>query len=48
LCVARNVGFTRDPFDRLLVRHAVATRLKIATADHALLEHLSADLLYEL
>jgi PIN domain nuclease of toxin-antitoxin system len=35
------LGWTRDPFDRLLVAHARLRRWKLATADDQLLERLS-------
>lgn len=37
---AGDLGFTRDPFDRLIAGHAVARGYRLATADHLLLEHL--------
>ena len=37
---AADLGFTRDPFDRLIAGHAVARGYRLATADHLLLEHL--------
>ena len=37
---ALEVGWTRDPFDRLLVAHARVRGWKLATADAALLERL--------
>lgn len=39
---ALDIGWTRDPFDRLLVAHARLRGWRIATGDTALLEHLSA------
>jgi PIN domain nuclease of toxin-antitoxin system len=38
---ALDVGWTRDPFDRLLVAHARVRGWKLASADLALLERLS-------
>lgn len=40
--VAADVGWTRDPFDRLLVAHARVRGWKLATADRLLLEHLGS------
>jgi PIN domain nuclease of toxin-antitoxin system len=37
---ASDLGFTRDPFDRLIAGHAIARGYRLATADDALLEHL--------
>jgi PIN domain nuclease of toxin-antitoxin system len=37
---ARELGWTRDPFDRLIVAHARLRRWQLATADAALLERL--------
>jgi PIN domain nuclease of toxin-antitoxin system len=37
---ASELGFTRDPFDRLLAGHALARGYRLATADDLLLEHL--------
>lgn len=37
------VGWTRDPFDRLLVAHAGARRFRLATGDRRILDHLPAD-----
>lgn len=37
---ATEAGWTRDPFDRLLVAHAQIRRWRLATADSQLLEHL--------
>lgn len=39
---AAEVGWTRDPFDRLLVSHALLRRWRFATADGRVLEHLEA------
>jgi PIN domain nuclease of toxin-antitoxin system len=39
---AMDIGWARDPFDRLLVAHARVRGWKLATADELLLEHLSA------
>jgi PIN domain nuclease of toxin-antitoxin system len=38
---ALDVGWTRDPFDRLLVAHARLRRWRLATADATILEHLA-------
>jgi PIN domain nuclease of toxin-antitoxin system len=38
---ALGCGWTRDPFDRLIVAHARLRRWQLATADAALLERLS-------
>ena len=37
---ACELGWTRDPFDRLLAAHVLVRGWKLATADDALLEHL--------
>ena len=37
---AAEVGWTRDPFDRLLVAHARVRGWRVATADAVLLDHL--------
>jgi PIN domain nuclease of toxin-antitoxin system len=37
---ATEIGWTRDPFDRLLVAHAQVRRWRLATADARILEHL--------
>ncbi len=37
---ASELGFTRDPFDRLIAGHALARGYRLATADNLLLEHL--------
>jgi len=34
--------YTRDPFDRLIVAHALTRQWKIATADVQILEHVEA------
>jgi PIN domain nuclease of toxin-antitoxin system len=39
---ALELGWTRDPFDRLLVAHARLRGWRLATADQMLLEQLSA------
>ena len=36
---ARLLGWTRDPFDRLIVAHALASRATLLTADETILEH---------
>jgi PIN domain nuclease of toxin-antitoxin system len=38
---AAEVGWTRDPFDRLLVAHALMRGWRLATGDTAVLERLS-------
>jgi PIN domain nuclease of toxin-antitoxin system len=38
---ARELAWTRDPFDRLIVAHARLRRWPLATADTALLERLT-------
>ncbi len=38
---AAEVGWTRDPFDRLLVAHARVRGWRLATADRSLVERLS-------
>jgi PIN domain nuclease of toxin-antitoxin system len=37
---ASELGFTRDPFDRLIAGHAIARGYRLATADDLLLQHL--------
>lgn len=37
---AMDLGWTRDPFDRLLVAHALQRGWRFATSDQPLLEHL--------
>lgn len=37
---AAELGFTRDPFDRLIAGHAITRGYRLATADDLLLEHL--------
>jgi PIN domain nuclease of toxin-antitoxin system len=37
---AHDLPWTRDPFDRLIVAHALARRWRLATADANILEHL--------
>ena len=39
---ACELGWTRDPFDRLIAAHARVRRWKLATADEVLLEKLPA------
>jgi PIN domain nuclease of toxin-antitoxin system len=36
------VGWTRDPFDRLLIAHARLRKWRLATGDGALIAHLDA------
>jgi PIN domain nuclease of toxin-antitoxin system len=38
---ARRLGWTRDPFDRLIVAHALACDAVLLTADSSLREHCS-------
>jgi PIN domain nuclease of toxin-antitoxin system len=38
---ACDFGWTRDPFDRLIVAHAAVRGWRLATADERLLEHLA-------
>jgi PIN domain nuclease of toxin-antitoxin system len=38
---ALDLGWTRDPFDRLLVAHARLRRWRLATADDRLLSRLT-------
>src|SRR5712692_1543196 len=40
---AVGVGWTRDPFDRLLAAHAQLRRWRLATSDANILEHLGPD-----
>lgn len=37
---AHDLPWTRDPFDRLIVAHALARRWRLATSDANILEHL--------
>jgi PIN domain nuclease of toxin-antitoxin system len=37
---ASELGFTRDPFDRLIAGHALLRRFRLATSDALLLQHL--------
>jgi PIN domain nuclease of toxin-antitoxin system len=37
--VARGLGWTRDPFDRLIVAHALASRATLLTADETIRRH---------
>lgn len=37
---ARDLGWTRDPFDRLVAAQALADRADLLTADHTIREHL--------
>ncbi len=39
---ATEVGWTRDPFDRLLVAHARLRKWRLATGDRGLIERLAA------
>jgi PIN domain nuclease of toxin-antitoxin system len=45
---ALELGFTRDPFDRLLAAHALLRCWKLATADEVLLERMPAGSFLEL
>jgi PIN domain nuclease of toxin-antitoxin system len=45
---ATQVGWTRDPFDRLLVAHAQVRRWRLATGDARVLEHLGPSASVEL
>lgn len=36
---ARHLGWTRDPFDRLIVAHALAAGVSLLTADERILAH---------
>lgn len=40
VAAASDLGFTRDPFDRLIAGHAIARGYRLATADTVLLDHL--------
>ena len=40
LLAATDVGWTRDPFDRLIVAHATMRRWRLATADSLMSERL--------
>ena len=42
LSAAAHVSWTRDPFDRLIVAHARVRGWKLATADGAVLAHLTS------
>jgi len=42
------IGWTRDPFDRLLVAHARVRRWRLATGDGVLIERLGASEVVEL
>jgi PIN domain nuclease of toxin-antitoxin system len=37
---AAEQSWTRDPFDRLIVAHAIVRRARLASADETLLKHL--------
>ena len=45
---ARFISWTRDPFDRLLVAHALYRGWRLATADALILEHLDTQHTFEL
>lgn len=45
---ALELGWTRDPFDRLLVAHALCRGWPIATSDATIVEHLPARSVIEL
>lgn len=38
---ARSLGWTRDPFDRLIVAHAEVSRATLLTADGTILQHFA-------
>jgi PIN domain nuclease of toxin-antitoxin system len=38
---ARTFGWTRDPFDRLIVANAIADGVRLLTADETILRHFS-------
>ena len=46
--LAIELGWTRDPFDRLLVAHARLRGWQLATADQRILEHLDHRSTFEL
>lgn len=37
---ARALSFTRDPFDRLIAGHALASGVELLTVDETLLKHV--------
>lgn len=37
--IARELGWTRDPFDRLIVAHALASQATLLTADETIRRH---------
>jgi PIN domain nuclease of toxin-antitoxin system len=39
--VARDLSWTRDPFDRLIAAHAIVANAPLVTADETIREHLS-------
>lgn len=39
---ARALGWTRDPFDRFIVAHAIASQATLLTADVTILEHCAS------
>lgn len=45
---ALDLTWARDPFDRLIVAHALARKWKLATADSVIIEHLAPSRLLEL
>ena len=45
---AARIGWTRDPFDRLIVAHALIRRLKLATGDSVMIDNLAKSQLVEL
>lgn len=42
IAAALGLGWTRDPFDRLITAHAISRNLRLATADADILQHLPA------
>ncbi len=46
--VAEDLAFTRDPFDRLIVAHALLRKAKLATGDQRIIEYLGANRVLEL
>ncbi|MCC7385632.1 MAG: PIN domain-containing protein [Deltaproteobacteria bacterium] len=45
---ARSLSWTRDPFDRLIVAHAVVRGWRLATSDTTVLQHLDRRMTLEL
>ena len=48
VAAASDLGFTRDPFDRLLSGHAMARGFRLATADARLIDHLPKERVFPL